>query len=66
MNVNLNQEELTLLHGILETYLGDLRVEIHHTHTYEYKEQLHREEAVLLGLLDKLLVAENSQIASNE
>lgn len=65
MNVNLNQEEITLLHGILETYLGNLRVEIHHTHTYEYKEQLHREEAVLLSLLDKLPVPENSLMASN-
>lgn len=65
MTINLNQEETTLLHEILETYLGDLRVEIHHTHTYEYKEQLHHEEAVLLGLLNRLPVPEDSLMALN-
>lgn len=54
MNISLTSEEIKLLCQILETYMGDLRVEIHHTHTSRYKDELHQEEAIVTAMLDKI------------
>lgn len=61
MNVQLTFEEIELLHKILEAYIGDLRVEIHHTDTSTYKDELHHEEATLAALQHKLQMVENYQ-----
>ena len=60
MNINLTSEEIKLLCQILETYMGDLRVEIHHTHTSEFKDELHHEEAIVATLRHKLQTAKDA------
>jgi hypothetical protein len=55
MHVSFTAEELALLHRLVETALGDARVEVHRTHhTPSYREQVKAEEAMLRGLLEKL------------
>jgi hypothetical protein len=55
MHVSFTAEELALLHRMVESALGDTRVEVHRTHhTPAYREQVKAEEAMLRGLLEKL------------
>ncbi|MBX5491307.1 MAG: hypothetical protein IRZ14_09110 [Chloroflexi bacterium] len=54
MNVELTQEESTLLANLLDQAIRDLKAEIHHTDTPGYKEQLKEREALMVGLLRKL------------
>jgi hypothetical protein len=55
MHISFTGEELALLHRMVETALGDARVEVHRTHhTPAYREQVKAEEAMLRGLLEKL------------
>ncbi len=54
-NFNLSADERSLLVRLLETALGDTRVELHHTHySPEFREQVKREEGVIRSLLEKL------------
>ena len=52
--VNLTQEEREFLVGLLTTRVGDIRVEVHHTHTPDYRDQVIREEKFVRDLLAKL------------
>lgn len=54
MHVELTQEECTLLANLLDQAVRDLKAEIHHTDTPDYKDQLKEREALMLGLLRKL------------
>jgi hypothetical protein len=47
------QERMELLR-ILKNYLGETRVEVHHTHTPGYRENVKHEEETIRSLLQKL------------
>ena len=47
------EEERAELIRLLETALGENRVEVHRTHTPEYRERVLGEQSLLRGLLDK-------------
>ncbi len=47
-------EEIALLTNLLSRSLGETRVEVHRTHTPDFRDQVQHEEAVIRGLLDKL------------
>lgn len=49
----ISEEERAELILLLGSALGDNRVEVHRTHTPEYRERVLTEQAVLRGLLDK-------------
>ena len=55
MHVSFTAEELALLHRMVESALGEARVEVHRTHhTPAYREQVKAEEAMLRSLLEKM------------
>jgi hypothetical protein len=54
MHVELTPEECTLLANLLDQAVRDLKAEIHHTDTPDYKDQLKEREALMVGLLRKL------------
>jgi len=55
MHLSFTTEELALLHRLVESALGEARVEVHRTHhTPAYREQVKAEEAMLRGLLEKM------------
>jgi len=54
LQIQLSTEEVLLLREILESYMGDLRAEVHHTDTFEYREALKHKEATLKKLLQEL------------
>ncbi len=49
----INEEERAELVRVLEQVLRDTRVEIHRTHTPEYRERVIGEGTLLRGLLEK-------------
>jgi len=53
LSLALDEQEKSELLGLLEAALGDLRVEVHRTHTPDYREQLVRREALLQRLIKK-------------
>lgn len=53
-NVALSEEEANELLQLLESSLGETRVEVHHTHTPGFRENLQRREAVLRSVIGKL------------
>ncbi len=53
--VTLATDEKRFLVRVLETTLGETRVEAHHTHfSPEFREELLKEEKLIRGLLEKL------------
>ncbi len=54
MELTLNSEEVRLLRRLLETRLGDLRMEIAATEDYELRQALHRDEAMLRDIIARL------------
>jgi len=54
MQLELTDAERQILAEILGNALGNLKDEIHHTETYDYKEQLKLREGTLIGLLGKV------------
>ena len=52
--LTLTGEEQVLLRTMLETAFGETRVEVHRTHTPDYRESVQHQEALLRGLLTKL------------
>ena len=54
MQLELTGDEQTLLAGLLDEAMRDLKEEIYHTETYDYKEQLKVREQLMLGLLGKV------------
>jgi hypothetical protein len=51
--MNLDAQEKSELRQLVETALTDLRVEIHRTHTPDYRSQLLQREELLKRLIDK-------------
>jgi len=58
MEISLSGEEADLVARVLRQYYSDLREEIYKTETFELKDQLKREEAVLKEILNKLTKAQ--------
>lgn len=55
INLNLTSEEAAVLRRLVDSALGDTRVEVHRTHhTPEFREAVMQEEIVLRGLVAKL------------
>ncbi len=54
MELTLNSEEARLLRRLLDTRLGDLRMEIADTEDYELRQALHRDEAMLRSIIARL------------
>ena len=54
MNLELSQDERNLLATLLDETLRDLKAEIHHTDTPEYKDLLKERELLMIGLLNKV------------
>ena len=59
MELQLLDAERDLLSRILDREFNNLRTEVHHTKTPEFRDQLRTEEALLKGLIDKLQPAES-------
>lgn len=49
----ISEEERAELIRLLEQVVGETRVEIHRTHTPEYRERVREQQSLLRGLLDK-------------
>jgi len=47
LNINLNEEELSILYQLLESCISDLRVEIVRTENIQYKRMLKQRKEVL-------------------
>ncbi len=60
MQLELTTDERALLANILDQALRDLKEEVYHTETMEYKEALKKREQLLQGLLRKLGAEANS------
>jgi hypothetical protein len=54
MEATLKPEEACLLERILNEYLSNLRAEMAGTERYELRQELHKEEEILKGLLERL------------
>jgi hypothetical protein len=54
ITLTLSGEERSLLLSFLEQKLRDKRVEEHRTETFEFRDYVQHEEAVIQSLLDKL------------
>jgi len=63
IQINLTQEEIQLLRGLLDTILADLRVEIHATDRMDYKDMLKERKALLLKLMEALPKEQNLPLA---
>ena len=57
MNLDLTNDEVVLLHRVLENYLPALRSEVYKTENFEWRESLKQDEEVLKGLLARLEAA---------
>ncbi len=55
--LTLNDEERVLIQGMFEQALRDTRVEVHRTHTPDYRASVQHREEVIRGLLSKLGVS---------
>jgi hypothetical protein len=53
LTLTLDEPERSELLQLLEVALGELRVEVHHTHTPDYRTQLLRREELLRRLIEK-------------
>ncbi len=54
MNLDLSTEERTLQAGLVDESLRNLKEEIYHTDTPDYKDQLKAREALIMGIMQKL------------
>jgi hypothetical protein len=52
-NVSLSAEECAEVLTLLESALGDTRVEVHHTHTPDFREKVQHREQTLRNLIEK-------------
>jgi hypothetical protein len=50
----LDEEERAVLLGLLEQALGETRVEVHRTHTPEYRMQVQHRERLLAKVIEKI------------
>jgi hypothetical protein len=54
LTLTVSAEEQAELLRLLEQALGDTRVEVHHTHTPDYRDHVLHQERLIRGLLDKV------------
>lgn len=54
VQIELQEYQAQALHGILDTYLSDLRLEIGDTDSREWRAKMKEEEGFIKELLDKL------------
>jgi hypothetical protein len=54
MNLTLEPEDVDLLERVLSGRLGDLRMEISNTDSYDFRQDLKADEARLKALLERL------------
>jgi hypothetical protein len=54
MNLQLTEDERTLLADLVDDAISNIRDEIYHTETFQIRDQLKQREAVLDGLQQKL------------
>lgn len=54
MLLELSEHEGDLIRLVLEKFLSDLKEEIYKTESYDYRMELHRQEKLLQGLLQRL------------
>jgi hypothetical protein len=54
LSLTLDEHEVNEVLGLLDVALRDLRVEIHRTHTPDYRESLKQREALLQQLIEKV------------
>ncbi|HUE13187.1 MAG TPA: hypothetical protein VMR25_03380 [Planctomycetaceae bacterium] len=52
--ITLNREEKDYLVRVLQNAVGETRVEVHRTHTPQFRERVLEEEKLIRGLLTKL------------
>jgi hypothetical protein len=52
--ITLTQDEAAVLRGALSSYLSDLRMEIADTDSWQFRQNLKREEVLLKKLLEQL------------
>jgi hypothetical protein len=50
----LDEEERAILRGLLEQALGETRVEVHRTHTPEFRVQVQHREVLLAKMIKKI------------
>ena len=54
MNIEISAAARDLLLELLQSEMGEVRQEIHHTKTHEYRDKLKAREAVIRELIEKL------------
>ena len=54
LELKLDEEEASILADVLENDLSDLRMEIAHTDSFDYREMLKRRKAVLMKAVESL------------
>jgi hypothetical protein len=52
--ISLSEEEAAVLKDVLESYLGELRMEVSNTEQFDFREALKRKEAVIKGLIGRI------------
>jgi hypothetical protein len=60
MNLQLSEDERTLLADLVDDAISNIRDEIYHTETFQIRDELKQREAVLDGLRQKLGAATTS------
>jgi hypothetical protein len=64
IHLDLNEEEKAILLEMLETCIGDLRVEIADTDNLDYKTMLKGRKAIFIKLFESLQAAEVSPVSA--
>jgi hypothetical protein len=59
MNLELTDDEVVLLHRVLENYLPTLREEVYKTEKFEWRESLKQDEVLLKSLIARLASAKS-------
>ena len=54
VNLDLTDEEIEVLHIVIDSYLSDLRMEIADTDRKDFREMLKHRKQVLIKVLDEL------------
>jgi hypothetical protein len=57
ITINLSEEEAAILHGIIESFIDETRMEIRHTDNREFREILVKQEELVKRLLHELEIA---------
>ncbi len=54
IELDLDEEEASILKMVLESYLSDLRMEIADTDSYDFRQMLKQRKAVLIKVIESL------------